>query len=411
MVRLSISALLLVVPLVQAGNWPGWRGPTGLGQSSETDLPLTWSDREHLRWKAPLPDTGNASPVAWGDSIFLTQATDKGKKRGILCIDRKTGKERWSHYVSQAKMEPTHATNPYCSTTCVTDGERVIASLGSAGILCLDFAGRELWHKDLGDFIHIWGTGSSPVLHGDLCYLWCGPGERQFLIAFNKKTGDKVWRHDEPGGQSGLNKTPWVGSWSTPVIAKIGDHEELILSIPKKVKALDPKTGKELWSCDGLTDLIYTSPVVSRDGIVIAMSGYGGSALAVKAGGHGDVTKTRRLWHHPRNPQRIGSCVIVGDYAYHVNEPGLASCFDVKTGKDLWKQERLTTQTWGSMVRAGDRLYITNTGGETLVIKPDPIKLEVLATNKLPDKVLASIAISNGDLLIRGYKFLWCISK
>jgi outer membrane protein assembly factor BamB len=412
---LSLWISLAIIAHASADNWPGWRGSNGLGHSSARDLPLNWSEKENVRWKTPLPDTGNASPAVWGDHIFLTQATHRGTKRGVLCIDRKTGKEKWSYFIEQKKVEPTHGTNPYGAATCATDGERVITSLGSAGLLCLDFDGNELWRKDLGEFVHIWGTASSPILHGDLCYLWCGPGERQFLIALDKKKGNEVWRHEEQGGQSGLGKdgakAAWVGSWSTPVIAKIGDHEELILSVPKKVKAFDPKTGKELWSCDGLTDLVYTSTVVSPDGVVIAMSGYGGSGLAVRAGGTGDVTKTHRLWHHPRNPQRIGSCVIVGEHAFHVNEPGQASCFELKSGKDLWNQERLTGKTWGSPVYAAGRIYVTNYDGETFVFKPDPTKLDVLARNKLPDTVLASIAIADGDILIRGYKFLWCIAK
>ena len=408
--RTPLLAFLLVTATASADNWPGWRGPTGLGHSAQKDPPLTWGPTENVRWKAPLPDTGNASPVVWGDRIFLTQATHQGTKRGVLCIDRTTGKEKWATYIDFAGKEPTHGTNPYGSATCVTDGERVIASLGSAGLLCLDFAGKELWKKDLGEFIHIWGNGSSPVLHGDHLILWCGPGERQFLVAFDKKTGKEVWRHDESGGHAGLKQgEPWVGSWSTPVIAKVGDREELILSVPKKLKGFDPQTGKELWHCDGLTDLVYTSPIVSPDGIVVAMSGYGGSALAVKAGGNGDVTKDR-LWHHPRNPQRIGSAVVVGEHAYLVNETGVASCFELKTGKDPWKQERLMGSTWGSLVHAGGRLYVTSRDGETAVLKPDPTKMTVLERNKLPDTVLSSIAIVDGDLLIRGYKFLWCIS-
>jgi len=277
-------------------------------------------------------------------------------------------------------------------------------------VLCVDFSGKELWRKDLGEFIHIWGNASSPVIHGDLVYLWCGPGERQFLIAMNKNTGDRVWQHNEPGGKSGeKGNTEWVGSWSTPIIKKIGDHEELILSVPYKVRSFDPKTGKELWWCDGLGPLVYTSPVVSDDGIVLAMAGYGGAALAVKAGGSGDVTKTR-LWHHPRqNPQRIGSAVIIGDHAYLMNEQGLASCFELKTGHDLWERKRVTGPTWGSFVLAAGRLYVTNMAGETVVLKADA-KFEDLARNKLPDRVLASIAVSDGEIFIRGYKHLWCIS-
>ena len=412
-IRLTATAIVVfaITSLSPAENWPSWRGPSGLGYSAEKDPPLTWSETKNIRWKAALPDRGNASPVVWGDHIFLTQCTDKGTKRGVLCIDRATGKQLWFHTINFNDKEPTHADNPYGAATCATDGERVIASLGSAGVYCFDFEGKELWYKDLGSFIHIWGTGSSPVIHNDLVYLWCGPGERQFLVALDKKSGDQIWRHDEPGGKDGLtNKSEdWIGSWSTPVIAKVGGQEQLILSVPKKVKGFDLKTGKELWSCDGLSNLVYTSPVVSADGIVIAMSGYGGPALAVKTGGSGDITKDR-LWLHPRNPQRIGSAVILGDYAYIMNEPGLGSCYELKTGKDLWNRERLTSSTWGSMVHAAGRLYVTNRNGETVVLKADP-KLEILTRNKLPDTVLASIAISDGDLFIRGYKHLWCVSN
>lgn len=407
----TLVTVVLFLPAAHAENWPGWRGPTGLGQAAAKDPPVAWDQNTNVRWKAALPEPGNASPAVWGDHIFLTQAMDKGKQRGVLCIDRKTGVEKWATYIDFAGQEPTHGTNPYGSATCATDGERVVASLGSAGLLCLDFAGKELWKKDTGPQVHIWGNASSPVIHGDLVYLWIGPGDRQVLLALNKKSGDEVWRHDEPGGHNGLQKgDKWIGSWSTPVVAKVNGREELILSVPNKVRAFDPKTGKELWHCDGLTDLVYTSPVVSPDGIVVAMSGYGGSALAVKAGGSGDVTK-ERLWHHPRNPQRIGSAVIVGEHAYLIHEEGLASCFELKTGKDLWKRERVMGSTWASLVHAAGRLYVTSLNGETVVLKADPNKVDVLDRNKLPDQVYGSIAIVDGDLLVRGYKYLWCIGK
>jgi outer membrane protein assembly factor BamB len=403
--------LLVVLSAAQAENWPGWRGPTGQGQSNEKDLPLVWSETKNIKWKVPLPDTGNASPVVWGKRVFLTQTTDKGKKRGVLCFDRDRGKLLWHKSVDFNDTEPTHDTNPYGAATPVTDGQRVIASLGSAGLVCWDVDGKQLWHRPLGKMIHIWGNASSPILYGDLVILWLGPGQKQALVAFDKTTGKPVWAHEEPGGKSGLGKDKeWVGSWSTPAVVRVGERDELILSVPYKVKGFDPKTGKERWSCAGLGPLVYTSPVVSADGIVVAMSGYHGPALAVKAGGSGDVTKTHRLWHHPRPlPQRIGSAVLVGEHAYLINEPGLGQCFELKTGKDLWKQARTTSTTWGSLVHAGGRLYVTNTRGETVVLAATP-KREVLARNKLEDRVLASIAVSDGELFIRGYEHLYCIA-
>lgn len=412
-----LSAVLISAGLAVAENWPAWRGPTGLGHSADKAPPLTWNATENVRWKTPLPEDGNSSPVVWGERVFLTQATRKGNIKGgirsVMCFERKDGKLLWKKDVEYPEQEPTHGTNPFCAASPVTDGERVVASHGSAGLVCYDLDGKELWRKDLGKMIHIWGTATSPILHDDLCILWAGPGVHQFLVALDKKTGKEVWRHDEPGGKDGLdNKSEnWVGSWSTPIVVKVNGREELILSVPYRLKSFDPKTGKELWSCDGLSKLVYTSPVISDDGVVIAMSGYHGPALAVRAGGSGDVT-AQRLWHHTqRIPQRIGSGVMLGKHYYLLNEQGQPSCFEIESGKDLWeKEERISGPAWGSMVTAAGRIYVTNNAGQTLVLKADP-KLEVLSRNALGEQMKASPAISDGDIFIRTYKHLWCIGS
>lgn len=443
--RVFPCAVILLVALAasaSAGNWPAWRGPDGNGQTSERDLPLTWSTTENVRWKIPLPADGNSTPALWGDRIFLTQATERGKVRTLHCLDRSDGKELWKRETRYDAPEMTHGTNPYCSASPLTDGEHVVVSHGSAGMFCYDFSGKELWKKDLGKLEHIWGNASSPIFYKDLVILWCGPGERQFLLAVDKKTGKTVWEHQEASGHAGHaapikdanpyativlqsqrlagaastafalranRNVVWKGSWSTPIVARIAYHDELILSVPNKVKGFDPASGKELWSCDGLTDLVYTSPVCSPDGIVVAFSGYGGAALAVRAGGKGDVTATHRLWHHrPGNPQRIGSALIKGDHAYLYNESGLMQCFDLKTGKDLWNRERVGGTSWSSPVLAGNRAYLLTQDGDTLVIELGD-KPKVLATNKLNEMTRASIVVSDGELFIRTYKHLWCI--
>jgi outer membrane protein assembly factor BamB len=401
--------LLLGCGGAPADDWPGWRGPTRDGHSAETDLPLKWSPTENVRWKTPLPDAGNSSPVVWKDRVFVTQALEKEARRAVLCFDRADGRLLWQKEVRFDGQEPTHATNPYCSATPVTDGERVIASHGSAGMVCYDFAGKELWRKDVGPMIHVWGNASSPILSGDLAILWCGPGERQVLLAVDKATGRTVWEHEEPGGNVGKDSKTWAGSWTTPIIVTVGDHDELILPVPERVKGFDPKTGRELWSCGSLGKLVYASPVVSADGVVVAMSGYGGPALAVRAGGSGDVTETHRLWRHTaRIPQRVGSPVIVGGHAYLLSENGLAQCFELATGNDVWGKERISGASWGSFVAAGDRLYVTNQKGETLVLAAGP-GFKELARNPLGERTLASPAVSNGEIFIRTYKHLWCI--
>ena len=392
-----------------AGHWPGWRGPAGNGQSVEKDLPLKWDAKENVRWKIELPGPGNSSPVVWGDRVFLTQSLDKeGKRRAVMCFQRGDGKLLWQKETSYDEAEPTHATNPYCSATPVTDGKRMIASLGAAGLVCYDFDGNELWRYGVGKYGHIWGNASSPILCGDLVILLGGPGERQFLLAVNKIAGKKAWQVDFAGG----GNKEYLGSWSTPIIARVGDHDEMIVCLPEKLKAFDPKTGTELWSCDGLGKLAYSTPVCSADGIVVAFSGYGGPAMAVRAGGKGDVTETHRLWHHAKgNTQCIGSPVIVGEYAYLIRESGAAQCYELKTGKEVWNKERLGKTTWSSLVEADGRLYVANDDGEIHVLMANP-KFELLARNVLDGtgKIQASIAVSDGELFIRSHRHLWCIS-
>jgi outer membrane protein assembly factor BamB len=315
MVRRHGMALLFIFATVPAlaGDWPAWRGPHGDGHTAERNLPLKWTSTENVKWKVALPDEGNSTPIIWGDRIFLTQALERvdwppkpaaggpasAQRRAVLCLQRSDGKLLWQRDTLYKEKESTHPTNPFCSASPVTDGERVIASLGSAGMVCYDFAGNELWRKELGKLEHIWGNGSSPVLYGNLAILWCGPGQRQFLLAVNKVSGKTVWEKEVPGGK-GDSGRPYIGSWSTPILVRVGDQDQLVVPAPERLKAFDPRTGAELWSCDGLhnpnaDELVYTSPVY-RDGIVVAMAGFGGADMAVRADGKGDVSKTHRLW-------------------------------------------------------------------------------------------------------------------
>jgi outer membrane protein assembly factor BamB len=409
-VVLGVMGLLLFAAAGSADNWPMWRGANGDGVSKETDLPLKWDQNDNVRWKIKLPERGNSTPVIWGERIFVTQAIEKKNLRTLMCLRRKDGELLWQRDVEYKDKERTHETNPYCSASPATDGERVVVSYGSAGVYCYDVDGKELWHRDLGKFDQIWGNASSPVIWNDLVFLNCGPGERTFLLAMNKKDGKDAWKVEIPGGKDGSKGgNDWIGSWSTPVVASIKGREELIMSWPEEVRAYNPKTGDVLWTCKGLTKLAYTSPLVTPE-VVVAMSGFGGSAIAVPPGGSGDVTD-KRLWRAEKNQQRIGSGVIIGEHVYMVNEPGQMMCIEWKTGKLLW-QERLSEKpVWGSLVHAGERLYVTNTDGETFVVAAKP-KFEVLARNPLPKETTrASIGVSDGELFIRTYEHLWCIGK
>ena len=392
-----------------ADNWPMWRGANGDGTCSEAKLPLKWSQTENVLWKVALPERGNSTPVVWGDKVFVTQAIEKEGKRLLLCFDKKTGRQLWDAGTIYKEPELTHATNPYCSASPATDGERVIVFFASAGVFCYDMNGQELWKRtDLGKQHHIWGNGTSPVLAGDRVFLNFGPGENTVMYCFDKKTGQTLWQHKEPGGASGEGADKkWLGSWSDPLLRKVGARYELLMSYPGRACAFDPMSGQELWTSGGLTKLVYNSPLYA-DGVMYAMCGYNGAALAVKAGGSGDVTDANRVWLLPKVSQRIGSGVIHEGHHYILSDGGIAECRDLKTG-ELVFQERLKGNNWSSLVLSADgNCYAANQIGDCFVFKASP-NFELLATNSLGEKIIGSVAVSDGRLYIRGHKHLWCI--
>ena len=414
MTRFAAALALLTAAGLHAGHWPAWRGPTGQGHSDEKNLPLTWTAKENVKWKVPLAHPGNSTPVVWGDKVFLTQANKGGSERSLLCFARADGQKLWQVDVAHPYKERNWNETWYANASPATDGERVVVSFASAGMYCYDFDGKELWKRtDLGSWEHAFGSGASPVLYGDLAILWCGPNEnagRNFLLAVDKKTGKTVWEKDEPSG-----------SWSTPLLIQVNGQDQLVLGRSKDVKGapesraghlkgFDPKTGRELWACQGLNSYVYTSALYA-DGVAVGMSGFNGSALAVKLGGTGDIT-TDRLWLHPKSTQRVGSGVIVGGHVYMVDENGAAHCYDLKTGDDLWKEApRLKGgRTWGSIVHADGRLYVLMHSGETVVLAANP-KHEVLAVNPLDrgEQTNSSPAVSDGAIFLRTFKHLWCI--
>ncbi len=413
--RLSRWTLALVVgcglgACCAGADWPQFRGPQGSGVSSETDVPLTWSRRQNIRWRTELPPPGNnGSPIVSATSVFLATADDGGHKRSLHCYDRRTGRLRWAADVAFDGEESTHRSNPYAGSTPAADGSRVVVWHSSAGMHCYDYQGNRLWSRDLGTFRHIWGYGASPIIHGDLVINNCGPGAGQCLVALDKHSGKVVWKVDEPGGKSD-NSKPWTGSWSTPVIARTNGREVILVSYPHHVKAYDPATGKVLWQCDGLGHLVYTSVVVG-DGRAVAMGGFHGPAMGFTLGGRGNVTQDNVLWHHTgRNPQRIGSGVILGPRMYMGNEPGTVECLDVASGEKRWEAKLPGGgRLWASLVCAAGRLYATTQEGRTVVFAADPDRFQVLAVNPLDEPTNATIAVSQGQIFLRTNQALYCI--
>ena len=418
--RLTVLFVLLLAPAstLLADNWPAWRGADGTGVSNEQNLPIHWSANDksgdkNIRWKVPLPEPCNSTPIVWNEHIFLTQGFDKGRRRALIALDRKAGKKLWQRELPCETKETSHHQNPPCSSSPVTDGKLVYAWFASPGLVALDFEGNEGWQRDLGPVLSHWGNASSPVVHNDLLFVFHGPGTPSIFYAFDKRTGKTVWQSQE----CDINRNIF-GSWSTPFVLRTKMREELIMPFPGErvggtgwFKAFSPRDGKVLWQCDGLGNEVYAMPIVDRDrNVIVGISGHNGPMLAVRPGGSGNVTKTHRLWRtDKRTPERIGSVIIHDGHLFISNVPGTMECLNVKTGESVWKK-RLGGNLWGSILRSGDKLYVSNIQGDTFVVRAQT-EFELIAKNSVGEPTFTALAPSNGELFLRTYKHLYCIAN
>ncbi len=394
---------------VSAADWPAWRGPLGTGVSTEQELSFDWSATQNVRWRTPLPEPGNSTPIVSRGRIFLTQS--EGTRRNLLCFDRKDGKLLWKNGVGVELEERTHKTNPYASASPVTDGERVIVWFGSGGLAAYDFDGKEIWRTDLGRHDHRFGYGGSPVIQGDLCFLNFGPGVREFLVAVETKSGKEVWRHTSP--TPGADDV--LGTWSTPLIVEHQGRVELISALRGELAALDPHTGKVFWSVNDWGIQAKSSPVAG-DGVVVLTGDFEPktSEVAVRLGGAGEVAKTHVLWRKTPSRARVGTGVIQNGYFYGSRTGGFADCIELESGKIVW-DERLPVTSghsaiWTSPVLADGKLYFVNQGGDIFVVRASR-QFALVATHSLRETCNASPAISDGEIFLRTHQALWCFGR
>lgn len=423
-------------------HWPKWRGPLGTGVSPTADPPLQWSETENLKWKVALPGFGTATPIIWGDRVFIHTAiaagakaepqpsttgspatpAEPGQRRGgfnseapretyqfvVLCLDRPTGKTLWQKTVRETTPhEGHHRDHGFASASPVTDGEHLLAYFGSRGLHCLDLDGNVKLSKEFGQMKtrNSFGEGSSPALHGDTVVIYQDDEtESDFIAAFDKHTGKELWRtpRDEATG------------WSTPLIVEHAGKPQVIVNATGKVRSYDLTSGKELWSCTGQTANCIPSPVTDGDTVYVT-SGFRGSALyAIMLGRAGDLTDPDAIrWSYKRNTPYVPSPLLVDGslYLFKENTASL-SCFDAQTGKPRFEGERLEGifGVYASPVSAKDRIYALGREGKCLVLKQGA-KVGILATNKLDDKTDASIALAGKDLFIRGHKNRYCLAE
>lgn len=421
MIRKLILLVLFGAACVPSGgaDWPAFRGPSGDGfAAAEETAPTVWSSEENIKWRVPLPRPGNGSAIVVGRRVLVASAEDEdGRRRSLYCLSADDGRRLWVRTVELDRTMPTHKTNPYCGSTPASDGRRVVVWHATAGLHCYDLEGNQLWSRDLGEFRHMWGYGTSPILHDGLVILNTGPARRVFAAALDLEDGRVLWETDEPfEGTGDKNENgKFLGSWTTPVVARVDGRDQAIVSLPTRVNAYDLHSGAILWSCDGLRhdggDLAYSSPLVIGDTCFVT-GGFRGPSMAIRLGGSGNVTETHRIWRVEKNPQSIGSGVVVDGLVYRPHaEAGLIDCVDSGTGDVLWQERAEGGPHWASIVAVGGLLYATAQDTTTVVFKPNPEKFELVAVNKLDDQCNATPAVSGGCLFIRAMKHLYCIGR
>ena len=399
----TATVSLIPSPGDGAKYWPRWRGPSGQGLIDGDGYPTRWSATENVLWRVAVPGSGNSSPIVWGDFIFVTTAAPEGKSRGIVAFRRADGKQLWQALAPEAHPESAHRKNGLASSTPTTDGERVYAYLGNHGVLAVDFTGKQVWHRNLGRFEAYHGTASSPLLHDDRLIVVQDHGGRSFIGAFDKKTGDELWRTNRPSQ---------VG-WSTPIAIRAGGREEIVYSAQQQVEAYDPKTGERLWKARGNTFETIPTPVVGH-GLLYASSGRAGPTLAIRPGGSGDVTKSNVVWRASKGSPFVPSPVLDGDYLYMVNDmSAVVTCYEAKTGEVMWQGRLGRAQREGfsaSPVAVDGRIFITSDDGLTFVLAAGP-EFELLHTNNLEERVLASPALVDGRWYFRTERHLLAIGE
>ncbi len=419
---LALGSFLLVS--AQAADWPSWRGPNQNSILQDGfDYPTQWDKEKNVRWRVELPAEGNSTPIVSGDRIFITQSLPETKERTTICLRRSDGKVLWQSGVTYTDEERTweRPYNPYCSGSPVTDGKHVFASYSSAGMICHDFSGKEIWRRDLGKIDHQFGNGTSPMLAGDLVVIYQGPGENAALVALKKATGEIAWKINRPTPQQGAsrkdnfrgNANGAISSYVTPVLQTIGGRTDLVMGFPEVIMGIEPATGKEQWRCGGINPLLYASPALHQDRVIF-LGGYGGPSMAIQGGGSGDVSETHVVWKTERATSHLPTGIVQEDHLYTFTMNGMAECIDLKTGALVF-QERAKgkgrdTAFWGSPVLTGEHLFCVNRSGDVIVVKASPTFQQVGA-NSLGEVCNATPALSNGQIFIRTHEALWCIEK
>jgi len=386
-----------------AGEWPGWRGPTGDGVVPDEKAPLEWSIEKDVKWKVKIPGKGHASPIIWGDELFLVSADEESGERLLMCLSIKTGKTLWQKTVLESPIEKVHRKNSRASSTPVTDGKSIYVSFldqEKMFIAAYNLEGKKLWEKRPGIFSSVHGYCSSPILWKDKVIINGDHDGNAYIVALNKETGSEAWKTPRP------NKTR---SYCTPLIRTIGGRNQLILSGSKSVASYDPDTGKQHWIIDGPTDQFVASLVYDQKYLYMTCGFPSKHMMAIDPTGSGNVTETHVIWHTRKNPSYVPSPVVVNGYYLVVSDSGTATCWKAHEGRLLWKQ-KLGREHSASLVVLRDHVVFGSEKGLITVVKPGP-EFEEIAKMELSEPLWASPVIIDGNWFLRGEEHLFCIEK
>jgi outer membrane protein assembly factor BamB len=426
--------LFLLAPVLMAATdpaaWPKWRGPNDTGVAKGS-APIEWSDTKNIVWKASIPGRGHSSPVIWGDLVFVTTAvptaeataapaaqSGRGGAGGgaasgvehkfmVMALDRKTGKTVWEKTLVTATPHEGyhHLYGSFASNSPVTDGKLVFAFFGSRGIYALDLKGNIVWQKTFGKMrMRLgFGEGVPTVLDGERLLLNFDQEDGSYLQVLDKNTGEEIWKVERQE----------VSSWSPPSVVTVGGRKQIIVAASAKVRAYDYLTGKVIWECAGLGTNVIPAPVFHNN-TVIVMSGHRDpNRMAIKLGRDGDLTGTDAVvWQNTKGNSYTPSPVLHDGKLYFVTDNGILSAINATTGEQIY-QERLpgAYSLKASLVAANGNLYVSTEQGDVLVVKMSD-KFEVVANNKMTDEFfIATPAIADGEMYLRGRKSLYLIRQ
>jgi len=427
------------VSTLAADDWPQWRGPTLDGVSRCTNLPIEWSERRNIVWKAPLPSWSVATPIVVGNRVFVMSASRAGGDAAgtadtpaardgrpqpggpdvlLLCFDKSDGRLLWERKLDTGNR--LYRKQNMASPSPVTDGKHVWALTGTGVLTAFDLSGNAKWRHNLqeeyGPFGLKYGYASSPLLHEHIVIVQVlhatQTGSGSYIVGFDGGTGEVVWHHERK--TDAQRECP--DAYTTPTISACQGRTDLIVSGADYVTGHDPRTGREIWRAGGLNPdqsgiyRICASPV-PVNGMIIAPSRVK-PLLALRAGGTGDVTESHLAWKLNRGGPDVPTPVSDGKYLYVVNDSGLASCLDLANGEAIWERQRTSEGTVSaSPLLADGKLYITNESAVTTVLKAGH-EFEILATNKLNDEyTLSSMATSGTHIFLRTSSHLYCIGE